>query len=169
MFETKGQNGALIERLYEACEGLGRGDVLTHEVIREILGCEPHEGHWGHCVTKVRRRLLEERGIDCWPDPTVGYRLMTAEEQLVDAPRRRQLRGFRQLRRNVRSLTALPDRNLTAHQRRMKLLLVEAARQGAATIRREMREQAQVVRATPVNPRRPILVNPPPPLVRPND
>ena len=89
MFEPNAEYRAMIDKLYDICEGLERGDVLTHDAIRGVLGVEPHEGRWQHCVDRVRKKLLDERGVDSWPDPTVGYRLMTAEEQLLEAPVRR--------------------------------------------------------------------------------
>lgn len=155
MFQPNEEIRGLIDALYDRCESLDRGDILTHETIREVLGCEPHTGHWQYCVDVTRRRLQDQRGIATLPETTVGYKLLTTQETLEVLPRHRTLKARRQHRRARRSLEALPEKGLSTNQRRARMLLIEMARRAEAAARAELKEQAEGIRATPVPPRRP--------------
>lgn len=159
MFEADERTASMCERLWLACEPLGQGDVLTHEVVRSILGCERHTEHWPHCVGKVRKRLEKERGIATWPEHAVGYRLLTDSETLEFLPYKRAMKALRQYRKVRRSVEALPDASLTEYQRRHRLFVIEQAREAERSIRRDLKEQEAVIRPTPVLPR-PIRLQP---------
>jgi len=124
MFEVNPEVAEAVEAVYLLASTLGRGDVLAHSAISKELGLGPHEGYWGRVVSKVRRRLQEERGIATWPVPMVGYRLLTREEQL-QLPEWRMRRGLRQVRRGRGSLLALPEKGLTLHQRRSRMFMLD--------------------------------------------
>lgn len=153
MFEKDERIGLMIERLYAACEPLNRGDTLTHEMIRPILGCEPHEEHWPHCLRQVRKRLQREKAIATWPDRTVGYRLLTSEEQLTFLVKQRLKRAFRQQRRALQSVAVLPSSRLTMHQRQLQAFTLDMLKRSQASIRRELRSHEAAIRPSPVLPR----------------
>jgi hypothetical protein len=155
MFETSEEIRRLTDEVYALTEDLTRGDTLTHEAIKNVLYVEPHEGAWDHVVNRARRRLQDARGIATWPDVTVGYRLLTTSEQLVDLPRWRDLKASRQHRRALRSLVALPERGLSRGQRRTRAMLIQAEREHLRHLGRELRERAILAAPSRVTPRRP--------------
>jgi hypothetical protein len=142
-----------VEAVYELFGQCIRGDVVPHYQIRAILGVEPHEGRWDHVVNRVRARVQDERGIATWPETTVGYRLLTANEQVEDLPRWRLKKAARQACKARRSVEALPDANLSDHQRRVKRAQIEALRKATSEVRKQMRIQEVVARRPQVNPR----------------
>lgn len=153
MIERNEAYTKMIAVLYAKAERLERGDVLDHETIRGVVGVGPHEGHWQHCVNKVRRRLQKERGIASWPVHGVGYKLLTVQEQAEMLPRKRLARAGRQVRRARASLAALPDGALTFHQRRLKAAQAEMLRQAGKSINSQRRAQEALARKPSVNPR----------------
>jgi len=128
-----------INDVYQLTEGLRRGDVLAHEDISRVLGLEPHEGRWSYIVHKALRRLERMRGIAYWPERTVGYRLLTKADQLL-MPTWRLKRAQRQVRRGRKSLMALPEAELTNHQRRVRALTIE----GLKEIERSQRNDIKI-------------------------
>ena len=142
-----------VDALFEACRPLERNEVLTHEVIREILEVEPREGHWDYCIIKLKRRMEAERGITIWSEYGIGYRLLTKDEQLTFVPRMRFRRARRQYRKAQRSVAALPDRQLTVHQRRVKHAQEEAIRLSMERLADDARRQAILMRPVEARPR----------------
>ena len=65
----------------------------------------------------LKRLLREERGIVLWSVFGVGYRLLTAAEQIVVPARERGKRARRQLRRAVREIAATPTEELSEVER----------------------------------------------------
>lgn len=157
MFDAKEEIGEAVEAVYALTADLARGDVLTHAAVRAVLGVDPHTGPWGHVMRKVRRRLERDRGVATWPETTVGYKLLTAAEQL-ELPARRARRGLRQVRRGRASVDALPEKSLTLHQRRVRAFLSERGKEAERALRREIRAAGEALRPTPTLPRRPAPV-----------
>ena len=157
MFETKEEITGAVDAIYAIAQTLERGQILTHEAIRSVLGTEPHVGSWDHIVNRVRKRIQDERGIATWPENTVGYKLLTTVEQL-DVPVLRLKRAARQARRGRKSVEALPEKSLTMHQRRVRLFMVERAKVGESAIRREIRDMTTEVKPTATLPRKPVPV-----------
>jgi hypothetical protein len=155
MFETNESVRSMIDRLWDVCGSLDRGDILSHEVIRDILGCEPHTPPWPHCMKVVRRRLQKERGIATLPDRTYGYKFLTQQETLTRLPQYRTKKAGRQFRWTRQSLESLPESGLSPRQRQARMMLIESVRRAEVTTRSDLRDQVQLTRATPVPPRRP--------------
>lgn len=157
MFERDEAIQRKIDEVYQLTVNLDRGDVLTHTAISEVLGLQPHEGSWGHIVNRVRRRLRDLREIECWPDETVGYRLLTISEQLRDLPIWRARKMQRQNRMRLRAVEAISDSNLSFHERKAKVSQVTIIRESARAMRREAKEQQALLSLRPMTPRRPML------------
>ena len=153
MFERNEVITEMVDRLYRECSRLDRGDYLTHDIIRAIVGVEPHETPWPTVMKRLRRRLERERGIATWPEPTVGYKLLTCQEQIEMLPAKRAARADRQYRRAVRSVAACPINKLSLHQRRLQAAQLETMRRAAKEARAYRRLQAKLVRATAKVPR----------------
>lgn len=120
MFEKNDVIGEAVNVVYALTDRLNRGDILPHMKITEVLGLQPHEGAWQHILNRVRARLQRERGIATWFEKGVGYRLLTVRETLVDLPRWRRRKARSQFRRLIRSQAALPDAELTVHERQIR-------------------------------------------------
>lgn len=156
MFELREDIQRQIDAVYEITEGLQRGDVLTHADIGSVLGLSPHEGSWGHIVGRVRRRLERERGIATWPETTVGYKLLTTDEQLkVLAWRARK--ANRQYRRAYRSVESLPEKDLTFHQRKARVLQLALIKEQQQRARLDLRTHKLLMTPRPAMPRRPAM------------
>jgi hypothetical protein len=153
MIESKAEITEMVERLYAACGTLDRGETLTHEEIRGATGLEPYEGSWQHVVGRTRRKLERERGIATWPEKGVGYRLLTKDEQAADLPRWRLKRAIRQANRGRKSVAALPDAGLSAHQRRVKAAQLDAMAAAGRELRAQARVQSILARRSPVAPK----------------
>lgn len=153
MFDRIDEIAAKVDEVSALFNEHDRGDVVTHEAIGAILGLGPHEGRWDHVVNRVRGRVQRERGIATWPEPTVGYRLLTVKEQVEDLPRWRLKRAARQARRAKRSIEALPDAGLSMHQRRVKEAQIEALKLATSEVRRQQRVMEVLVRRPQANPR----------------
>lgn len=153
MFETSREISEAVDALYELTMTLDRGDILMHTQIVEVLGLMPHQGRWGHIVGKVRRRLLDGRGIATWFVKGVGYELLTKARQL-ELPTWRTKKAIRQFRKSRVSIQRLPEGELSLHQRRFRSMMLERLGEAERAARHELREQSQILRPIPVLPRR---------------
>lgn len=156
MFDQKPDIAHAVDAVHALTTSLGRGQVLTHEMIQQTINLYPHEGAWDHIVNKVRRMLQDERGIATWPVIGVGYRLLTQSEQLL-VPEWRMKRGLRQVRRGRKSLAALPETGLSVNQRRARVFMLDRLADTERSLRREIKGQQEQTRPTPTIPRRPAL------------
>lgn len=157
MFRRNPKLASMINRVYALTRDLDRGDTLTHEAIRKVLGVPPNVHPWGYVLDRVRRRLLEERGIATWPVPTVGYRLETVGGQL-EIPTRRMRRAIRQVRRSLDVAEALPEEDLSVHQRQVRTLMVGRLLDAEGQARDSLRAQSRLLSPTPAQPRTPMPV-----------
>jgi hypothetical protein len=152
MFEMSEANAAKLDRLVELCRPIAPGGYLTHEAIEEVLGVPRHAGPWQHFVTLLRRRLEDERGVSIWCERLVGYELLKPERQLL-VPQWRGKRAMRQLRKGIRAVDKLPATGLTAHQKRVRSMRLEKARDAAKALRRHLRELAVISKPSETMPR----------------
>ncbi len=119
MFDAKDAIGQAVERGGRLVAQHNRGDVITWDEVETAAGFPRYSEHWTQFLKRLRRDVLNSaRGIKLAAVPGVGVKLMTIEEQVTDISRQRRAR--RQLNRGGKELAALPDRQLTAHQRQMK-------------------------------------------------
>ena len=157
MFDEKPENAECVEAIYAIAVKLKRGEILTHESIKGVLGIQPHEGPWDNIVNRVRRRLEREKGIATWPEPTVGYKLLSTTEQVTMLPLLRSKKAFRQLRRASKSVKALPDAGLSNHMRRAKMFAADRLKESEKSLRREIKAQKRQAQPTATIPRRPLM------------
>jgi hypothetical protein len=159
-FEKNEELRAMIDTLYDHAAELDRGDVLTHDVVRSILGVDRHQGHWQHCVNVVRKRLRDDRGIETWPTHNVGYRLLTVDETLRDFPRWRAARARRQERKARKGLAAIPTSSMTPHQQRVRLAQIDAIRASEKQMWHQARFHASIAKQAETKRRRIIAILP---------
>lgn len=117
-----------VKRLVELTEPLGRGDILTYEDIETCVGfgrvADTDRYQFNRCVAKWKRAVLESRGIAIGAVSTVGYRLMTVDEQLERAARKAAC-GARSDRQATRMVVLMKDSELDAAQASRKAAIAE--------------------------------------------
>lgn len=146
MFDKSDVLESVVTRVFEFAKDLERGDILHLEDIERIVGCERYEGQWGGIVRKVRLRIRDERGIATRSVVTVGYKLLTKEEQVTVCPQDRQRRASRQITRGIQEVAALDASELNVHQAQRRSMALDAMRRERRAIKRAVREQATLAR-----------------------
>lgn len=133
MFEAKDVIGEAVERAVSRIGRRKRGDTVTWEDVEDAAGFDRDSPHWTQFLKRVRRDILKgPGGIKLAAVPGVGLKLMTVSEQVNDLSRQRRAR--RQLNRGIGELKAVPDRELSDHERQAKhrkIDLARTARRGA--------------------------------------
>lgn len=153
MFPVSEEISRMIDDLVAAAAHLQRGDTLTHEMIREVLGIEPYEFRWHYAVDKARKRIEDERGIATWSTPGVGYLFLSEEDQLNVVPRRRAQQARRRVRKGLASVEALPAAGLSAHNQQVRAKRIAQMQRASRTMAAEVREIA-ALSAKPAPPAR---------------
>ena len=151
MFEASEGITRAVDAVYALTLSLKRGEILRHGSIRGVLGMAPHVGCWDHVVRRVVDRVLDARGIQMWPEHTVGYKMMTVQEQL-DVPRRRMKRAVRQMVKGRISQEKFLDADLTDYQQMVRSRNVEALSDAEVEMRRRVREHRIMSKPTHVGP-----------------
>lgn len=154
MFERNELLAERVEMVIRITEDLNRGQVLTHGEISQILGVLPHEGDYDTVVGKVRSWLLEERCIATRADRTVGYKLLTEEEQ-IGCRLDREKKVGRQKRMGLREVQSLPMVGLSLHQRQRRAFEVTRGKEEVRRHQEQMKADRAAFKPTPVLPRRP--------------
>ena len=141
IFEKDPLITAQADAVFEAMASYDKGSIVPWSVVEEAMGC-PHDTHRGRHVVnrRVKPRLLAERDICCWPEFSVGIRLLTNEETAKEQMCRRQLRAARQIRRGLMEAATVDDALLSEGDRDRFHKRVQA-----------MEEQARVLRYHPSN------------------
>lgn len=102
-------------------DGLPRGSVVPWEQIEQATGILRESQHWTAFNRRFRRDFREATGIVLWWFKGCnGLKLTTTQEQLNVVPLKRQQRALRQVARGAKELAALPDADLSDHQRAAK-------------------------------------------------
>lgn len=149
MLKPKDEGAAkALEKVWKHASNLGRGGVIVWEVIEKATGATRDESKTKSLVAKLKRRMERERGITLWSTPGVGYRLCTAAEQLVECSERRSRRAARQLRKGIEHVAAIPDGDLTSHQRTVRTQRVESNRRALRQVRASRKADAAFLKPT---------------------
>jgi hypothetical protein len=146
MFQQNPTLTEFVAKLLDACRPLQRGDYLRHEAIIPILRVQPNEGHWPTCIVKLKRQLELTRGITIRCERGVGYRLLTIDEQLTEAPRARLRSSNRQLTKGRGHVACLPSRGLSEHQRHIKVAMLESIQKARTAVTSQVRRNAALCR-----------------------
>lgn len=133
-FERKAAVTAGVEAAVRLLASLTRGDVLTWAEIERGTGFHRGHTHWGAFVRRLKAASLAA-GVCLWATPNVGFRLLTNDEALNWRQRQRQKRAARQLIRDVKELRAVPDKELSTHQRVAKSARIDLSRDALRRVR----------------------------------
>jgi hypothetical protein len=160
MIEENPEVTRLVDAVYKLMEKHDRGDTVPYESITAIIGDRPNEGRFPHIMTRVRKRMLANRGIDVWVTPeniNVGYRLLTEYEQSFEMPKWRAKKRYRQTRRAMKGVQAGSHKTLSANLRRLRNAQIESLREEVKNDRAYVRSLDKQTTGTPVQVRRPEL------------
>lgn len=125
MFETKDEIRIARNACREFVLGLHRGQMFLYEDFYRLTGLDRTVSPGRGIVRGLVKWCLRERGIYLIADDNVGYRLLTEEEQLTEAPRierRRQIRSNRKLRM---SLSGIDPSKLSDKSRLLRLVAID--------------------------------------------
>jgi hypothetical protein len=153
VFEPTERILGMVDELYALTVPLDRGDILPHEDISRVLGCEPHTEHYQWCLEKLRERLREGRGIAINNEREIGYRLLPRNDQLHVPLVRRFRRAVRQVRKARKDIGCLPTVGLSDHQRVVMNHRLDQCQEMERDLKRQLRDRERIGRPTPVNPR----------------
>lgn len=120
MFTAKDIIGNAVDAAVAAFLTLPRGVVIPWGEIEAVAGFDRESPHWRQFDKRWRRRFLRTTGVHLGPVNGVGLKLLTTQEQLHDRSVMRHRKAYRQLHREAVELAALPDAELTTHQRDVK-------------------------------------------------
>lgn len=122
-----------IEVLRDATAGIERGGIVELSVVDRVLGsgCDDHRKRY--IIHKLRRHLRRDRGIETWAIPGVGIKLLTDEECLTVAARKRTRRAVRQHAMAVRAATNSRAENLTDRQRMLAMTIIQQSTEAIKT------------------------------------
>jgi len=137
----------------EILKQLKRGDILTWQEMEAATGFLQYGTHWTAYLKRLRRDFLNESGIVLWPVKGVGVRLLTIEEQIHMRSIARQRRAARQLSRDVKELRAIPDTELTDHQREARRRKIDRSKISKQSVLYSLRIGHQLARAPETTPR----------------
>ncbi len=118
-----------------------RGQLVTYVELEAATGLNRHtdKNIWGVIITKVKKKVLEGRGIALQTTNNVGYKLPTQEEQLHS--QKREKSAARQIRQGCTEKALIRDEELTPEQQALKIAFVHQAQLAGDQLRRQGAER----------------------------
>lgn len=148
MFDAKDIIGDAVKRTVALFSQHKRGDVIPWQTIESISGFSRESPHWTQFNKRFRRDFRKETCIVVWPINGVGLKLLTHLEQLTVPLQKRQARALKQVRRGMKELAALPDAELTDHQRSVKHRKLDQAKTASRAVLYSARLGHQLAKPT---------------------
>lgn len=148
MFDAKDVITDAVNAVVLVMRRYGRGDVVPWPLIESTAGFARQTQHWTAFVRRLKRELRHGRGVTLTAIPGVGWRIDTQGQQLHDRSIRRQRRAVRQMTMDVVELKALPDEELSDHERTTKYRKIDRAKQGRRGVLYSLRVGHQLAKPT---------------------
>ena len=133
LIESKDVINDAVTRGLAFLAGFKRGDTVPYAALDAVAGFDRDSPHWGSFRRRVGRDLLNTRGILIRPVPNVGWRLLDKDAHVLDLTRPKK--AGRQMTRQIIELSALPDKELSDHQRNVKHRKLDLAKSGRRAVR----------------------------------
>ncbi len=156
-FDENKQLKKAREKLLEFFSTKNRGELIKHEEIEALIGMTRGDVYYA-LVRRVGELHQEARGISIVSEPMVGY-LMATHEQQFGLLGKRTKRAKRQILKGTNSIYALPDDELSDHQRRLKNACVDNGEQAMKALRKDQALQAYLMRSKPGEPLKITLIH----------
>lgn len=126
--EAKPEIAAGVSAVLALFRRRGRGQTVTYAEIEKAGDIDRESKSWGALVKRIKREVRREKGQTLVAVPNVGYRIETVTEQLHDRSIRLQRQATRRITRDITETDALPDAELSDHQRVVKHRKVDQAK-----------------------------------------
>jgi hypothetical protein len=104
-----------VDRAWEILFGFRKGDTVPWPQIEAAIGKHRDERGGWTIIKRLRSRLLKERQITAFPEPTIGLRLLTDIQAATEVPALRQKKARRQINRGLRETASVDQAQLTKH------------------------------------------------------
>ncbi len=151
-FDANRANQEALDRAWVALEGMDRGDLFEHTAIEAAFRVRRPDIRYYQLISRLNRRMEEQRGIALINNLEEGYRLAMPDEQL-DLGAVRARRAARQIRRGAKSVGCLPDAGLDMNQARKKAAAEARLERMDKSIRQDAILLALLNRPRELNPR----------------
>ncbi len=139
------------EKLLDLFAGKNRGELVNHEEIEKLIGMKRGESKYYALVRQAGLKHQEAHGVSVINEPMLGY-LMATHQQQLGLLGVRTKRAKRQISRGTNSVDALPDDELSDHQRRLKSASIDSGKNTMDLLRRDAALQAYLMRSKPGDP-----------------
>lgn len=127
-FEEDPEIAARVDKLKSITADYERGNVLLWEVVEAALGLDRDDEKLKYAVLKWRKHCHTELKIETWAIPGSGIKLLTESEQVSMLPQKRAKKAYRQHGLILRSIKNTNIMNLSEHERRMAMAVIENSR-----------------------------------------
>jgi hypothetical protein len=139
-FEKNEAMAEAVDRGVKFLEGLGRGDVATHEDISKATGIPYPSSEYYSAIVKLKARMEREHGVVIWSVTGVGYRLETVIRTLTVATEKRGDRSANQMRKAIGHVMSLDSKELKSDQKNARGVAVLAAKNAIKGIKQSVQE-----------------------------
>lgn len=141
MFEENEVLTKQVEKLYDECKPLNRGDMISHETIEAATGVTRIDAQWNTIIEKWRRKMIQLRSVAIMSERKFGYKLCTIHEQINEFQFVQLRRAISSERKAIVALECLPLEDLTEHERIMQAVRMQHGRRNLAVLTNSMKEQ----------------------------
>lgn len=118
-----------VERTLRALAAYQRGQVCPWSAVEKAAGFERGTTHWTAFRVRLDRAVMRTRGVTLWAVPGVGLQLLDVADTLRVVPKKRNARARRQYTKTIRSLAAIPARELTDRQQIERATTVDSVKE----------------------------------------
>jgi hypothetical protein len=150
MFDAKDVITNAVKAVTKAVLERNRGAVVGWPEIESAAAFTRESVHWSSFVRRLKRDLRDNAGLTLCAVKSVGYKIETVDEQLHARSIRRHRRARRQLDADVKELDALPEKELSDHQRNLKHRKIDQTKTTRRTVDYSLRLGHKLAKPTSI-------------------
>ena len=150
MFKPNPESRAAVERLMALAANRDRGEVMQWQELERASGIGRYQlmrengtANGAYIMKRFHDRMLEERGIEIWPEREIGVRLLSGHEQATLPFKHRCKRARRQFRKSLKTMNFLnrdPKVSLSIIDARLVAMQLEMATQNIEILNHQLRD-----------------------------
>lgn len=141
-----------LKSLMEHVKDMPRGSLIKHEDIESVTSLERDTPAWRKLIVHWKKTMMRTRSIEPRPEPGIGYRLPTVEEQFGMAISMDKQAG-RRINHAAALAGVIPTDQLTEDGRKLQSLFVGHADALQKTRKEQIAERKTLVAAYKPLPR----------------
>lgn len=155
-FQRKPEIQDRVEKLSSLFDKYERGDTLLWTDVEKATGFPRDDNRTIYAFKRAKRDLRDgPRGIELLYNGVDGFKFLTVKEQLEHMPKLRDRKAITQCNLKAKGVCAVPDENLTEHQRRLVDHHMRSADEVRMDVLRRRRESERIMAPTESIPQRP--------------